>query len=326
MLNRNLWMIWPTGYYGSYIHWLISRAEKDLKKNTVDSPFFSNGSSHAHIKNPPHQTIENLIQARIRNNYPDGTIYPIGIRSNVSYTGSQPNWMKSFENSFFWTLRLEHEPVLINIYNGSNEYYTKLAVINMYNKENWVVESYPDENDYYCFKDTDAIKARNYLVKNWKTVYPWHDKQATVETVNLYREPENAAIQTRYKNESWEYNRDDNWIYATGRYLYNIKLEEILNVDFISRLENILVDCEIGDFDFSDIKTVHTEFLSRQKTYIDITSSLYVQADTLQYNPELSKNILYEALAIDALMEKNILPDDWQILTLKEIVENAKSK
>jgi len=319
-------MIWPTGYYGSYIHWLISRSETDLSKNTVDNPFFNNGSSHAHIKNPPHQTIENLIQSTLRNRYPNGTIYPIGITSNVSYNGNHHNWMKSFENSFFWILRIENEPIVINIYNGHNEYYTKLAAINMYHKENWVVESTPDDDGYYVFQDQDKLRARNYLVDNWKNIYPYHDQQLTTNTVDLYREAINKGVQHRYDNESWEYNKEDNWIHATGKYLYNIKLEEILSENFINILQNILNDSKSGNFDLSQISHVHLEFLEKQKKYRNITNELYNQATDLIYRSHLSDNILYEALAIDILKNEIKLPKFWHSLTLKEIIERLNDK
>lgn len=314
-------MIWPTGYYGSYIHWLISRSEADLCNNTVDNPFFNNGSSHAHIKNPPHQTIENLIQSTLRNRYPNGTIYPIGIKSNVNYNNNHHNWMKSFENSLFWILRIEPEPVIINIYNGSDEYYTNLAVINMYHKENWVVESTPDNDGYYVFQDENKLRARNYLVDNWKNIYPWHEQQLTVNTVNLYRDAMNTGAQHRYDNESWEYNKEDNWIHATGKYLYNIKLEEILSENFIDMLQNILDDSNSGNFNLSKIAHIHSEFLERQKKYRSIANDLYIQATDLIYRPHLSDNILYEALAVSVLKNEVGLPKSWHTLTLKEIIE-----
>ena len=319
-------MIWPTGYYGSYIHWLISRSEIDLCNNTVDNPFFNNGSSHAHIKNPPHQTIENLIQSTLRNRYPMGTIYPIGIKSNVNYNSNHHNWMKSFENSFFWILRIEKEPIIINIYNGDNEYYTHLAAINMYHKENWVVETVPDDNGYYVFQDDDKLNARNYLVENWKKIYPWHNQQLATNTVNLYREAINSSVQHRDDNESWEYNKEDNWIYASGRYLYNIKLEEILSEDFIDKLQIILDDTQSGDFNLSPIAHIHKEFLKRQENYRNITNDLYVQSRDLIYRPHLNDNILYEALAIDVLKNEVGLPESWQSLTLKEIIERLNDK
>jgi len=326
MLNRNLWMIWPTGYYGSYIHWLISRAEQDLSKNTIDNPFFNNGSAHAHIKNPPHQTIEFQIQAMLRNRYPTGTIYPIGIRSNVSYNSDNHNWMKSFENTFFWIMRIENEPVIINLYNGGNDYHTKLAAINVYHKEHWIIETVPDSNGYYPFKDNDKLFARNYLVENWKHIYPWHNEQLSTNTVDLYREAMNKSLQLRHEKEGWEYNKEDNWIHASGKYLYNIEISTVLQPNFIDILADIMSHCAIGNFDWDAVRHIHSEFINKQQPFVSIANNLYTQCKNLVYNPILDNNILYAALAIDTLKEEYELPESWHLLTLKEIIESLNDK
>jgi hypothetical protein len=324
MLNRNLWMIWPTGYYGSYVHWLICKCEKDLSKNTVDSPFFNNGSSHAHIKNPPHHTIEFQIQSILRNRYPTGTIYPIGVKSNVTFNSANNNWMKSFENTIFWILRTEiDDPVIINIHNHDNIYQTKLAAINVYHKEHWIVTEFPDDSGYKPFSDSNTLRARNYLVDTWKSFYPYQNKQLSVETIDQFRDAYNNGNLLRHQIESYEYNKADNWISATGKHLYNIKLDEILSDNFIDILSSIMDDAQIGDFDWKKCGNIHEEFLERQKNYIQIANNLYVQAQDLIYYPDLDDNILYSALAIDTLHEQNgYLPDDWQLLSLRQIVES----
>jgi len=323
MLNRNLWMIWPTGYYGSYIHWLICKCEKDLSATTVDSPFFDNGSAHAHIKNPPHHTIEYQIQSILRNRYPNGTIYPVGVKSNVTFNSANNNWMKSFDNTIFWILRSERDdPVIINIHNHDNIYQTKLAAINVYHKEHWIVTEFPDDSGYKPFSDSNILRARNYLVDKWKSFYPYQNKQLSVETVEQYREVYNSGNLLRHKLESYEYNIADNWIAATGKHLYNIRLDEILCDTFIEKLADIMDKAAIGEFDWSKCDDIHREFLARQQPHIQITNDLYMQARDLIYRHSLDDNILYSALAIDTLLEeKGYLPDDWQILPLQRIVE-----
>jgi hypothetical protein len=323
MLNRNLWMIWPTGYYGSYIHWLISKCEKDLSHKTVDSPFFKNGSSHAHIKNPPHHTIEFQIQSILRNRYPVGTIYPIGVKSNVTFNSANNNWMKSFENTLFWILRMEQDdPVIINIHNYDNIYQTKLAAVNVFHKEHWIVTEFPDDNGYKPYDDTNILNARNYLVHDWKSIYPYQNKKLSIDTINQFCEAYNNGNLLRNKHESHEYNMKDNWISASGKHLYNISLDQILDNNFIEKLSDIMNDAQIGDFDWTKCENIHTEFLERQQPFIQIANDLYTAARDLIYKPHLDDNILYSALAIDTLYEQhNHLPKNWQSLTLQQIVE-----
>jgi len=324
MLNRDLWMIWPTGYYGSYIHWLISKSEVDLSEKTLDSPFFSNGSSHAHIKNPPHHTIEFALQCMLRNRYPKGTIYPLGVKSNVTFNSANNNWMKSFDNTVFWILRIDHEPVILNIHNDENLYQTKLAAVNVYNKENWIVDEFNNNNNYNPFVDKNTLNARNYVTKNWKSLYPYQNKKVTVDMIKNFRDSYNIGNKIRHFHEGHEYNLEDNWIYATGKHIYNISLTDILNKDFIKNiLSTIMADANIGNFDWDKTNDVHAEFISRQQPYIQIANDLYTQARNLVYHKNLDDNILYSGLAIDTLLELHgHLPNNWQELSLQQIVKS----
>ena len=110
---------------------------------------------------------------------------------------------------------------------------------------------------------------------------------------------------------------------ATGRYFYNIKISDFLEQDFIDKIEPILRDSNLADFDFTHARNTHTEYLSRQSNYIDVVNKFYVQAKDLQYYPITDKNILYSALSLDTLVEINgKLPDGWEDKSLQEIVNS----
>jgi hypothetical protein len=38
MLHKNVYLIYPPGYSGSYLSWCLSKSEKDLSTITVDDP------------------------------------------------------------------------------------------------------------------------------------------------------------------------------------------------------------------------------------------------------------------------------------------------
>lgn len=323
MLNKNLYLIWPTGYYGTYLHWIIKKSNPKSANSTVDTPFTTEGSSHAHHKIPTHMSIEAHLVDLIKNRHPTGTIYPIGLVTNITYASNNFNWRKTFENVLFWIFRLEQEPVIINIYNENNVYHNKLAAINMFHKEHYEIEHYSNNDGYYVYRDENKIRARNYLFKNWQTYYPYHIKQVTVDTLDLFKKTNNENVELRRKWEGYEYDADLHLVTATGRYFYNIKISDFLEQDFIDKIELILRDSNLADFDFTHARNTHTEYLSRQRNYIDIVNKLYIQAQCLQYYPVTDKNILYSALALDTLVEINgKLPDGWEDKSLQEIVNS----
>ena len=105
MLNKNLYLIWPTGYYGTYLHWIINKSNPKTAAKTINNPFISTGSSHGHYKIPTHMSIESHLVGMIKNRYPVGTIYPIGLVTNVNYASDNFNWRKTFENVLFWIFK-----------------------------------------------------------------------------------------------------------------------------------------------------------------------------------------------------------------------------
>jgi len=327
MLKKNLYLIWPTGYYGTYLHWIINKSNVKTSHTTCDLPFLSTGSSHGHYKIPTHMSIESHLHGRIKNNYPIGTIYPIGIVTNVTYNSDSFNWRKTFENVLFWIFRLESEPVIINIFNNCDTYHDKIAAINMYNKEHWEVENTPDSNGYYVYRDNDELVARNYLVENWKKYYPSHYAQVTHNTLEIYKKNYNKTVELRRKYEGHEYDAETYLVTAQGKYFYNLQISDFLKPNFIDIVESMLIHSETGDYDFSYVRSIHDKYLQNQQTFVSLANDLYTQARELYYISSTDTNIFYRALAIDTLKELHgELPNNWESLELKYIIAELANK
>jgi hypothetical protein len=129
MLKKNIYIIYPAGYYGTYISWAINMSDADLSKETVLNPlndkqsdaFGGVGTSHNHIKVPTHQGPFYHFMWVMHNKPTEYKIYNIskGNDSNIS-------------TEMFISVILNSDPdsIFINIHNGNNGDITSFGDIN----------------------------------------------------------------------------------------------------------------------------------------------------------------------------------------------------
>ena len=85
MLDKNIYLIYPPGYSGSYLSWCFSKSEIDLAESTVDDPlniynnkkYGGTGTSHLHYRIPTHSTIKEVMYWLILNQPKEKKIFLI---------------------------------------------------------------------------------------------------------------------------------------------------------------------------------------------------------------------------------------------------------
>lgn len=92
MLKKNVYLLYPPGYGGSYINWAISASDNDLKLSTVSNPinrsasqsFGGVGTSHLHHRIPTHQGLMQHLVWVLYNQPVDRRIYIINTMAGCS--------------------------------------------------------------------------------------------------------------------------------------------------------------------------------------------------------------------------------------------------
>jgi hypothetical protein len=90
MLTKNIYIMYPAGYFGTFVNWAIHRADADLRLTTVDNPVNRSGStklggvgtSHLHKKVPTHNPTFQHIMWMLYNRPTEKKIYNINISSD----------------------------------------------------------------------------------------------------------------------------------------------------------------------------------------------------------------------------------------------------
>lgn len=329
MLSKNIYLLYPPGYSGSYISWCISKSEESLASVTVDNPVNTSstdkyggyGTSHLHHRIPTHSNIHQIVAWIILNKPTDKKIYLVNFH-NEGFLGYTINHIMSFDR----------DPVFIHI-SANNEDTLALANLNAITK--WPLYFQVAELDTRFdinLYSPDKRELRNKFVKNYDTFFPssrpfnFDTEFDYIDNVVEFRRHYQLWFNLRNSNNPHEVNDS---FYVKPKdvpdHFYSIDLMEIFKDTFSDRLADIMKSSQSGNFDFSYVKNFH-------QTYIDTQINLQLLKElkdfriTKEVTSYLTSHPLIEALVIREVL--NHLPKDynWEQQTLQEIVKVIQSQ
>ena len=129
MLRKNVYILYPAGYYGTYINWAINISDGDLKNTTVTDPINREnsdqrggpGTSHLHSKVPTHQGFVKHVAWVMYNRPTECKIY------NINQGTDTPTPVEKFMAVI---LNADPDSVFINIHNDLDRDITNFGNIN----------------------------------------------------------------------------------------------------------------------------------------------------------------------------------------------------
>jgi hypothetical protein len=261
MLTKNIYILYPAGYMGTYLNWIISISDRDLEKVTVPNPLTDSNNAHQHIKKPTHQSWDKTLTWIAYNRPEEKLIYSINCREDNNYRVHAAFAAQNI-------LRMDSDPVIINLHDHGQLDLIKFGAISMFTK--W--PSYMSANavwhdDYDPGSDSDIIKARNWLYSNWQTSNPGNPKINVDEILyNLNAHKKWFDIKT--KVAAMEVNTEQYHIPLdiSDKNIYDIGIDEIVSDNFIDTFGKILEESQCGNFDFSYADKFHCQYQSKQST------------------------------------------------------------
>jgi hypothetical protein len=279
MLKKNVYIIYPAGYYGTYINWAICMSDIDMSKETVLNPINGEesdthggvGTSHGHIKVPTHQGPMYHFMWVMHNKPAEYKIYNIS-KGNDS---AMPT-----EKFIAIILNSDPDAIFINIHdnnqaditefgniNGLIKWPTQLAIKQMYGHFG-DDESLNQIDPFNCAND---IHFRNSVAENKEVFFR---KQSPINFMNLIRAMKNNEqwYNIRHSMQPHEINEETyinpatyiaNDEYASR--IFELSCVDVVSDSFPEFLTSFLTQTETcSAFDTSYVSSFHKTFIESQ--------------------------------------------------------------
>lgn len=261
MLTKNIYILYPAGYMGTYLNWIISKSDQDLEKATVPDPLTVANNAHQHIKKPTHQSWDKTLTWIAYNRPEEKLIYSINCREENNYRVHAAFAAQNI-------LRMDPDPVIINLHDRSQSDLIKFGAINMFTKwPSYMSANAVWHNDYDPGSDSDIIRARNWLYLNWQKSNPGNPK-INVDEILYNLNAHKKWFDIRAEIAPMEVDTEQYHIPLdiSDKNIYDIGIDEIVSDNFIDTFGKILEESQCGNFDFSYADKFHCQYQSKQST------------------------------------------------------------
>ena len=336
MLKKNIYIIYPAGYYGTYISWAINMSDTDLSKETVLNPLNNKqstayggvGTSHNHIKVPTHQGPFSHFMWVMHNKPTECKIYNIS-KGNDS--------LMSTEKFIAVILNSDPESIFINIHNNNEDDITEFGNINGLTK--WptqlAIKKMYKMGDYQFdpFNCTDDITFRNMVAEDKKIFLR---QQVPINFTELIRmitqneqwyhirnkmQPQEINEET-YINPSTYINNDQ----FRSR-IFELSCRDVVRDSFPDFLTTFLEKSNVSSsYDTTYVKSFHQEFVESQANLQWFESvknwrEHKVIDDFIRSHSGIQGILLHEMLRDYPRLQKM----NWKEMTIDEINEYIKT-
>lgn len=275
MLTRNVYLIYPPGYSGSYVSWAINISDLDRRDSTVPCPINRHadtqlggaGTAHLHTRIPTHQGFDRHFIWAMYNRPTEPRIYIINPSNEWTQGRGAVTVARSDPNGVFINIHHEEE-FAVEAYAEINcvtkwPTFMSVRVADEYltcPRKSWNMHS--DYNPYDCAQDQ---KFRNFSVEV-RNFY-MHNSPVTSQQLALEIEKSDIWYQVRNRYQPHEINEETYLPHVdlTNRF-FNVSCRDIASDRFPDILSNILAQSGITDnYDLDYVKSFHHNYVQAQQ-------------------------------------------------------------
>lgn len=311
--------MFKAGSMGSYMRWIVDKSERESSVSTVDNPITSEHNAHSHIRNPSHVPFRELIKWILHRRPHDKRVYLCNPMRTPSKRAESLN------------LLFESDPdcLVINIHNNNDDLVQKYIYLNQV--KTWAVSlkatlsHYEDfDTQYHPFDDEDKQRAMVWLYHNWREYFipnpPITDEVKEI-TEHLFenRKKWKAARIAPHK-DIWV---DDYPVFdkfPEDQYI-DLCVTDIVADDFIDKFSKILIDHNVGVFNFDYVREFHPTF-QNAKPNKDWFNHIEKFRTTGEIDPWFGEHVLSQVFLLEELPT---LPENWEEMTYDEIINEYKN-
>jgi hypothetical protein len=315
-MNKNIFFLFPPGYSGNYLQWIINVSEESKKEFTVKNPLLPNGTSHAFVRRPTHMGVFNILNWIIKNN-------PALPQTFILYTNAaKESWIDHPAHAAYRLLKSYPTGLFVNIY-ASTEDDIKVGALNSYTK--WTTWMYdqtafgPSKTPTFDWEggknNIISISDRNWLVEHWRSFFAINDRPFNWEELtynidsfkrwyNVRRELEPAETDPEQFNNFEPFPFDN---------ILDISLSEIYSSDFLNttKFTQWVESQNAGTFDWEYAKSYHQVYLDAQDNLQWFTHITAMREQKL-VSRWLLKHTLGQAFVLEEVKDQLGHDNSWQ--------------
>lgn len=269
MLKKNVYLVYPAGFHGSYLKWAIEASDTDLQKTIVPNPVnLSNskklggiGTAHLHFRIPTHQRFRDHQRWMIYNRPADKRVYVI----------NDSTARQTFYEDITDLLFEDPDGIVILINDNNDHTIAAYGKINCVTKWPTMLDAHLALNknikmhsNFDSMNCKDDVDFRNFIVKHPKILM--NSAPADVDRLKHTVKDLSDWYRVRHTSQPHEVNSDYyiETVDVDSRFL-QISCQDIVSMEFLSFLNNLLSNYNICDsFDTHLVEAAHPSFIAAQ--------------------------------------------------------------
>jgi hypothetical protein len=279
MLQKNVYIVYPAGYHGSYVKWAIEVSDLDRRAVTVLDPLNRSsstshggpGTSHGHVRIPTHQGFNHHANWVIRNRPTDPMVYIINPTTHS---------MNMFCKNIVQILLQDPNGIIITINDGTDRVTQSYGRINCVTKwptflaavdnaNNKIFGMHENFDPFDCAHDrlfrNSMVSDVNELTKN---VWDFTSTTAPLDFENLKKHIATYDDWYRVRNQYQPHEVNESTYLPRVDYknrLYQLNITDIPSNKFLSQLQDILTTSRISNnFNLDIVNNYHRDYISTQ--------------------------------------------------------------
>jgi len=334
MLTKNIYILYPPGYSGSYVSWAINVSDADMYKVTTSNPINSvdsnkygtAGTSHLHHRIPTHQGIEDHMTWMVLNRPVDKKIFVINTDNN------------DIDRTLSHIVYSDRDPVIILIHDGGDWDTRAYGSINGLTK--WPIRSLLGMNNidvaislglaeqnvrWDPFDCATDLTCRNTIAlgntKIIETLSPIENNPRAMYTFLKHK----MWYEVRNQAHPHEVN-SDNYLYLKefpSHRLHQISCLDVVSDYFPDLLNSILSQNNtLSDSNFDYVKQYQSTYISAQSN-LQWFDSIAQWREQGIINAYLNSHAAIQGFFIRELVKKYKLPVGWDMMNIQEIADKV---
>jgi hypothetical protein len=316
MLKNNIYFLFPAGYMGNYLQWIINRSEQHSASQTIDNPLLTDGTTHGFIRTPTHLGINRLLIWKARNQ-------PRGYKTYIlNCFDSKENYESRSGYAADIIFRSDPTALIINIH-AADENQIKLGALNTYTK--WPVffksSQFTPTDKWYNFTynvDQATLTDRNWFFNNWRNRFPINNL-FNFDEFNYNVTGNKKWFIKRHAQSPWEITEEqyEKYDHVPIDRIIDISIGNILSNNFIEYFSKIIDNQQVGAFDWDNATTFHQTYISAQHN-LKLLPALKCLQEENKASTFMFDNYFTECLLLEEINNLNECLA-WESMTTVEI-------
>lgn len=314
-MHKNIFFLFPPGYSGNYLQWIINISEASKTEFTVKNPLLPNGTSHAFIRKPTHMGLFNILTWIVKNQ-------PTAPQTYVVYANTGPSWSDHPAHAAYRILKCYPDALIVNIH-AANDDEAKVAALNSYTKwTTWIydqVATAPVQEHTFDWEGGKngiiSIGDRNWLFDNWRKFFTINDQPFNWEELTYNIDGFKRWYKVREELEPAETDTEqfNNFETFPTDNIFDLSLGELYSPDFFKTTKFITwaESQHAGKFDWDYARSYHQTYLDAQDNLRWFTD-VAIMREQKSVSTWLLKHTLGQAFVLEEVTDQLAQVDSWR--------------